>query len=85
MAEVLVELSRAGMQIFIATHSLFLVKEIEILRNKQDKVKYFGLGFNEAKEVRVSQSEEFEYLDDIVILDEELDQSDRFQFNYHQQ
>jgi ABC-type multidrug transport system ATPase subunit len=78
MAEVLVELSRAGMQIFIATHSLFLVKEIEILRNKQDKVKYFSLGLNEDKEVRVSQSEEFEYLEDIVILDEELAQDDRF-------
>jgi AAA15 family ATPase/GTPase len=78
MAEVLVELSRAGMQIFIATHSLFLVKEIEILRNKQDKVKYFGLGLNEDKEVRVSQSEDFEYLEDIVILDEEFDQDSRF-------
>lgn len=78
MAEVLVELSRAGMQIFIATHSLFLVKEIEILRNKQDKVKYFGLGLNEDKEIRVSQSEEFEYLEDIVILDEEFDQDSRF-------
>jgi hypothetical protein len=78
------ELSRAGMQIFIATHSLFLVKEIEILRNKQDKVKYFGLGFDENKEIRVSQSEDFGNLKDTVILDEELDQADRFQFNYHQ-
>jgi predicted ATPase len=84
MAEVLMELSRAGMQIFIATHSLFLVKEIEILRNKQDKVKYFGLGFDENKEIRVSQSEDFGNLKDTVILDEELDQADRFQFNYHQ-
>lgn len=78
MAEVLMELSRAGMQIFIATHSLFLVKEIEILRKKEDKVKYFGLGFDENKEIRVSQSEDFEYLDDIVILDEALEQSSRF-------
>lgn len=77
MAEVLVELSRAGMQIFIATHSLFLVKEIEILRSKDDKLKYFGLGFND-QAVRVSQSEDFEALDDIVILDEELEQDDRF-------
>ncbi|MFZ2405930.1 MAG: AAA family ATPase, partial [Methylobacter sp.] len=46
MAEVLVELSRAGMQLFVATHSLFLVKEIEILRSKDDKLKYFGLGFS---------------------------------------
>jgi AAA15 family ATPase/GTPase len=78
MAEVLMELSRAGMQIFIATHSLFLVKEIEILRQKEDKVKYFGLGFDENKEVRVSQSEDFEYLEDIVILDEAFKQNDRF-------
>ncbi|WP_340122332.1 AAA family ATPase [Methylobacter svalbardensis] len=77
MAEVLVELSRAGMQVFIATHSLFLVKELEILRSKEDKVKYFSLGF-EGYDIKVSQSEDFEYLDDIVILDEELEQDDRF-------
>jgi AAA15 family ATPase/GTPase len=77
MAELLVELSRVGMQVFIATHSLFLVKELEILRIKEDKFKYFGLGFYQG-DVRVSQSEDFEYLDDIVILDEELAQDDRF-------
>ncbi len=77
MAEVLVELSRAGMQLFIATHSLFLVKEIEILRSKDDKFKYFGLGFS-GQVIRVSQGGEFEDLDDVVILDEELEQDDRF-------
>jgi energy-coupling factor transporter ATP-binding protein EcfA2 len=77
MAQLLVELSRTGMQVFIATHSLFLVKELEILRSEKDKVKYFGLGLNQG-EIRVSQSEEFEYLEDIVILDEELEQDDRF-------
>lgn len=77
MAELLVELSRAGMQVFIATHSLFLVKELEILRTNDDKFKYFGLGFHQG-DVRVSQSEDFEQLDDIVILDEELNQDDRF-------
>lgn len=82
MAELLVELSRSGMQIFIATHSLFLVKELEILRSKEDKFKYFGLGFHQG-EVRVSQSEDFDYLDDIVILDEELAQDDRFLAKEH--
>lgn len=77
MAELLVELSRAGMQVFIATHSLFLVKELEILRTQEDKFKYFGLGFHQG-DVRVSQSEDFEQLDDIIILDEELNQDDRF-------
>jgi len=82
MAELLVELSRSGMQIFIATHSLFLVKELEILRSTEDKFKYFGLGFHQG-EVRVSQSEDFDYLDDIVILDEELAQDDRFLVKEH--
>ncbi|MDD5277611.1 MAG: AAA family ATPase [Methylovulum sp.] len=77
MAELLIELSRAGMQLFIATHSLFLVKEIEILRTRDDQLRYFGLGFKD-KAVRVSQSGDFEGLDDIVILDEELAQDDRF-------
>ena len=77
MAELLIELSRAGMQVFIATHSLFLVKELEVLRSKDDNVKYFGLGLQQG-EIRVSQSEDFEYLDDLVILDEELEQNDRF-------
>jgi AAA15 family ATPase/GTPase len=77
MAELLIKLSRAGMQVFIATHSLFLVKELEVLRSKDDNVKYFGLGLQQG-EIRVSQSEDFEYLDDLVILDEELEQNDRF-------
>jgi predicted ATPase len=77
MAEALVELSRAGMQIFIATHSLFLIKEIEILRASSDHVKYFGLGFDQG-EIRVSQNENFEYLDDIAVLDAALEQNDRF-------
>jgi len=77
MAELLIELSRAGMQIFIATHSLFLVKEIEILRSTDDQLRYFGLGFQDHA-VRVSQSEDLEGLEDIVMLDEELAQGDRF-------
>lgn len=77
IAEILVELGRSEIQVFIATHSLFLVKEIEILRKEENEVKYFGLGFYE-KEIRVSQSENFEYLDNLVILDEEFEQDDRF-------
>jgi hypothetical protein len=41
-------------------------------------MKYFGLGFDAENHLRVSQSEEVEGLDDLVILDENLDQSDRF-------
>jgi predicted ATP-dependent endonuclease of OLD family len=77
IAKVLVDLSSIGVQIFLNTHSLFLIKEFEILRETNTKMKYFSLGFQE-NNVRVSQSEDIEDLDDLVILDENLEQSDRF-------
>jgi len=78
LAKVLIDLSSIGVQIFINTHSLFLIKEFEILREINTKIKYFSLGFEVENNLRVSQSEDIEGLDDLVILDENLDQSDRF-------
>lgn len=78
IAKLLVALERFGVQIFIATHSLFLIKEIEILKKDESNVKYFGFGFDKNHHMRVSQNKEFEYLDDLVILDEEIAQSSRF-------
>ncbi|MEK8019773.1 MAG: AAA family ATPase [Candidatus Parabeggiatoa sp.] len=78
LAKVLVDLSSIGVQIFLNTHSLFLIKEFEILREMNTKIKYFSLGFNVENNLRVSQSEDIEGLDDLVILDENLAQSDRF-------
>ncbi len=76
IAEVLLELEKTGVQLFISTHDLFLIKEIEILRNKHD-IRYFSFGLKDEKLI-VSQDETFEYLDNLVLLDEELEQSDRF-------
>ena len=76
LAKVLVDLSSIGVQIFINTHSLFLIKEFEILREINTQIKYFSLGVE--NNLRVSQSEDIEGLNDLVILDENLDQSDRF-------
>jgi hypothetical protein len=55
-----------------------LIKELEILRQKEHNIKYFSFGFDEENNLRVSQNEVFEYLEDIVILDEAIEQSDRF-------
>ena len=78
VAKLLVELERAGIQIFIATHSLFLVNEIEILRKKENQIKYFSFGFDKNQELRISQSSQLEELKDLIFLDEEIDQGDRF-------
>jgi len=80
VAKILLELERAGIQIFIATHSLFLVNEIEILRKKENQVKYFSFGFDNNQQLRVSQNSHLEELKDLVILDEEIDQGDRFMY-----
>ena len=78
VAKMLLELEKAGIQIFISTHSLFMVKEIEILRKKEHNIKYFSFGFDKDNNLRVAQNKVFEYLDDLVFLDEAIEQSDRF-------
>lgn len=78
VAKMLLELEKAGIQIFIATHSLFLVNEIEILREKENNIEYFSFGFDKEQALRVSQSSKLEELKDLVLLDEEIAQGDRF-------
>lgn len=80
LAAILVELSSI-MQITIATHSLFLVRELEILQeNKKLKnARYFGLHFDkDGNGVRVTQGDSPNHIGDIVALDEEIAQSSRY-------
>jgi hypothetical protein len=80
MAAVLAELARAGFQIILATHSLFLLKELHILsREKATPVKYFGLSAKPGEATTVTAADNLELLPDIVTLDAELEQSDHFQ------
>jgi len=78
IAKLFIYLEALDIQIFIATHSLFLIKEIEILKKEEHSIKYFSFGFDEENNLRVSQDNDFDYLEDLVILDEAIDQSDRF-------
>ncbi len=78
IAKLFLYLEELGVQIFIATHSLFLVNEIEILREKENKIEYFSFGFDKEEALRVSQSSKLEELKDLVLLDEEIAQGDRF-------
>ncbi|MCP4350903.1 MAG: AAA family ATPase [Desulfobacterales bacterium] len=77
ITEILLELSSYGIQIFIATHSLFLLKEIEILKTRESAIKYFSLSLGE-NGVTISQGNDIEDIDDLVSLEEELEQSDRY-------
>lgn len=83
VARTIIELSRQGIQVFIATHSLFLLRELEIqleaCANKEVKAqtRFIGLSRKEAR-VEVSSGPSIEDIGDITALDEELIQSDRY-------
>lgn len=80
VAKVILELCRQGIQVFIATHSLFLMRELYILQQQQPQeldVQYFGL-HAEKNIVTIKQGPSLDDIGDITALDEELEQSDRY-------
>lgn len=80
LAAVLAELARQGFQIIMATHSLFLLKELHILSRQKDAKKlpmrYFGLNAGPEGATTITTVDDFEKLPDIVALDAELEQAD---------
>lgn len=81
VAGTIAALCKAGIQIFFATHSLFLLREIEMLLehgcfSKLD-TRFFGLHLEDGG-VSVQQGRSVEDIGDIAALDEDLAQSERF-------
>ena len=80
MAVVLTDLTQAGFQIILATHSLFLMRELHILAQQKKKpVRYFGLYASEEGDVRVEQQNDLMQLQHLVALDAELAQTFDFE------
>jgi energy-coupling factor transporter ATP-binding protein EcfA2 len=81
LAEVLTGLARAGFQIILATHSLFLLKQFHILSRAKDQsallIRYFGLNAEPGGPTEVTAVDDFELLPDVLALDEELAQADK--------
>lgn len=82
LAQCIVHLADQGIQVFIATHSLFLLREFEILlanRDRRERVeaRYFGLHLQE-QTVALTQSSDLSDIGPVTTLDESLKQSDRF-------
>ena len=79
IAKVIVELSHLEIQTFITTHSLFLLREIDMLVKSDKKIKNGDVRyFNFPKKGVVEQGSSPEELGDILLLDESIAQSDRF-------
>lgn len=80
VAEVLVALAAQGTQIFVATHSLFFLREIHLLQAKMTqppKIRYFGLQLDEGL-VTIEQGDDVAQTGDFASLDADLDQSSRY-------
>lgn len=81
VAESIVALSRSGIQVFVATHSLFLLRELEMLLADQAapalSARFFGLQ-PAADGVVVQQGDSMDEIGDITALEESLAQSDRY-------
>lgn len=75
VARLLLELAGAGVQILLATHSLFLLRELELLAPPQ--VSYFGLR-RSAEGISVESSPAAGALAEVLLLDEELAQAERY-------
>ncbi len=82
VAKVIFRLTQSGIQVFIATHSLFLLRELEILTlgspETEESVRYFGLSSNNSDSLYITQGNAISDIDPLVTLDEQIMQSDRF-------
>ena len=80
IARTILQIAESGIQVFIATHSLFLMRELQILREKDFKTldtRCFGLHLGDVG-ASVQQGKTMDEIGDISALDEELAQSDRY-------
>ena len=80
VAKAILRICEAGVQVIVATHSLFLLREFEVLlRHEFAKVEHRFVALRRGDDgVEVSQSDDIDDVEPLILLDEELEQSDRF-------
>ncbi|MGE0375531.1 MAG: ATP/GTP-binding protein [Planctomycetaceae bacterium] len=81
VARTILHLCQSGIQIFVATHSLFLMRELDILLRMEEfadtPARFFGLHLGDDG-VEVMQGDSIDDIGEIASLQEELSQSDRY-------
>jgi AAA domain, putative AbiEii toxin, Type IV TA system/AAA domain len=81
VAQTILQLCKSGIQVFIASHSLFLMRELDILLRANEfghvKARFFGLHLADDG-VTVQQGPTVDDIGTIDALQEELSQSDRY-------
>jgi len=81
VARTILQLCQSGIQVFVASHSLFLIRELDILLRFPEfegvSARFFGLRLGEGG-VTVQQGNTVDDIGTIDALQEELSQSDRY-------
>jgi len=81
LAQSMVAVAAQGVQVFIATHSLFMLRELEMLLAAKARAgvpsRWFALAWHDGQ-VLLEQADRPDDIQTLVMLDEELAQSDRF-------
>jgi predicted ATPase len=90
LAPVLCDIADSGIQVILATHSLYLMRELDLLNKERDtKARFFSLGRTEntlpdtdqiaiSPQMLLDQKEDLEQLSPIPALDAEIAQTDRY-------
>ena len=81
VARTILDIGQSGIQVFIATHSLFLLRELHILQQREYHklgTRCFGLHVGDDGAVRVQQGRTIDDIGSIAVLDEDLQQSERY-------
>ncbi|EFC90267.1 putative ATP-binding protein [Dethiosulfovibrio peptidovorans DSM 11002] len=79
VAETVLRLCKQGIQVFLATHDLFLLRELELKRYDHGGKLIRFIGLHEGEDgVSIEQGDAIEDIGDLVSLDENVDQSQRY-------
>lgn len=81
IAKTILHIANSGIQVFIATHSLFLLRELHILQKREFEgldARCFGLHIGKDGAVSVKQGSSMDEVGSIAALDEDLQQSERY-------
>lgn len=82
VARVLAMLGRSGLQVFVATHSLFLLRELSMSDHGKHSPAYISLGRQGLGPVEFSGGPTMSDLNFLALLDEEILQSERYLAHY---
>lgn len=77
VVEVILELQRLGVQVFLTTHNYVLLKEFDLRRKKDDLIRYASLFRNDSGAVSVHSSDDYSGIDPNAIAGTFSDLYDR--------